>query len=97
MESNPVPEELAIRLLVGGPDMCLVCGRTFTRGGAFDVPELLRSPAVCMWCLAQWLGSITGWAVVNQMRGWLVTRHPPGHAVWTELESEDVGDPANER
>lgn len=77
----------ALRLLVGGPALCGVCGRTFQRGGAFDVPELLRSPSVCQWCLAGWLEEITGWQIINQMRGWLVTRDHFKRDTWTEART----------
>lgn len=92
MPPEATADQEAIRLLVGGPELCLVCGRTFTRGGAFDVPELLRSPAVCMWCIALWLQAITGWDITAQMRGWLVTRDQFRRTDWAALEPPDAGD-----
>ena len=97
MDDGMAADRLAIRLLVGGPALCLVCGRTFTRGGAFDVPDLHRSPAVCMWCIAGWLEEMTGWGIVGQMRGWLVTRKPFGRKSFSNWRPPDVGDPANEQ
>lgn len=82
-------DQLAMRLLVGGPSLCLICGRTFQRGGAVDVPALVETPAVCMWCIAMWLQSITGWDITGQMRGWLVSKIAPIGYTWEEVQTDD--------
>jgi hypothetical protein len=82
-------------LLTGGPSVCLSCGRTFTRGGAFTAWDSLSEYPLCMWCLAGWLEEITNWAIVDQMRGWLVSQqrpNPPRWQGWTPPSDESASE-----
>lgn len=83
MAPQNVPPELRAEVLVGGPDVCVICGRTFTRGGMFHDSVTSASGTFCMWCIAGWLEDVTGWAIVDQMRGWLVSKRGGRPSTWT--------------
>lgn len=80
---GPNDDEPAVSLLIGGPSVCLSCGRTFTKGLAFTSWDSLSEYPLCMWCVAGWLEECTGWAIVDQMRGWLVSQQPAHRTSWS--------------
>lgn len=81
-------DDPVIMLMCGGPSVCLVCGRTFTEGGAIvDVRTVGGGVlSLCIWCIAGWLEEVTDWRIVDQMRGWLVARQNPPQAKWRRFD-----------
>lgn len=92
----PLHAESAPRaaLLTGGPAVCDGCGRQFNHGGSSSPEDCEHSVYLCQWCIAAWLQDITGWAIVDQMRGWLVAKSSKMSPYWraANINPED-GEP----
>ena len=88
------------RLGIVQGEYCDFCGNWVTEGGGtmWRRDTVIRMMALCRWCIAYWLGELTGFKVVEQLGAWEAARKGSLQSPWSKWREIErpVIEPADE-